>query len=202
MFRRSLIPTGLTLLKVGEREYPYALENFLETDMTTLQWSDSFTLDIPFMDDTHREFIDLLATVVTAPDAELLPAWKILIDHTDAHFGREDQWMLDTRFAATNCHSTQHKIILQVLREGDVRGLAGELDVVRQMASELGIWFPQHAHSMDTALANHLRNVGYDAATGLIHSPQALPTEEIHGCAGESCSPVSPTDQTLAAVAA
>ena len=169
--------------------------------MTTLQWSDSYTLDIPFMDDTHREFVDLLAAVVNASDADLLPAWRILIDHTDEHFEREDQCMRNTRFAASNCHSSQHQIILQVMREGDVRGLAGELDVVRQMANELGVWFPQHAHSMDTALAYHLRNVGYDAATGIIHSPQALPTDEIHGCAGESCSPASPADQTQAAVA-
>ena len=157
--------------------------------MTTLQWSDSLALDLPFMDDTHREFVDLLATVVNASDLDLLPAWKILIDHTDEHFDREDQWMRDTRFSSSNCHTMQHKVILQVMREGDVRGLAGELDVVRQMARELGIWFPQHAQSMDAALALHLRGVGYDAATGIVHAPQALPAEEIHGCAGERCTP-------------
>jgi len=157
--------------------------------MLTLQWSDSLSLDLPFMDDTHREFVDLLAIVVTASDTDLLPAWKILIDHTHEHFEREDQWMLNTRFSSSNCHTMQHKVILQVMREGDVRGKAGELDVVRQMASELGIWFPQHAQSMDAALALHLRSVGYDAVTGVVHAPQALPQAEIHGCAGESCSP-------------
>ena len=158
--------------------------------MTTLQWSDALSLNLPFMDDTHREFVDLLASVVNASDAALLPAWKILIDHTHDHFEREDEWMVNTRFSSSNCHSMQHRVILQVMREGDVRGQAGELDVVRQMARELAIWFPQHAQSMDAALALHLRSVGYDAATGVVHSPQALPKEEIHGCAGESCSPV------------
>jgi hemerythrin-like metal-binding protein len=168
--------------------------------MSTLQWSDSLALDLPIMDDTHREFVDLLAIVVNASDADILPAWKTLIDHTDDHFGREDQWMRSTRFSSSNCHTMQHKVILQVMREGDVRGQAGELDVVRQMAYELGIWFPQHAQSMDAALALHLRNVGFDAATGQVNAPQALPTEEIHGCAGESCS--SPADQTKVAVEA
>lgn len=167
--------------------------------MSTLQWSDSLSLDLPFMDDTHREFVDLLATVVNASDADLLPAWKILIDHTHEHFEREDQWMLNTRFSSSNCHTMQHKVILQVMREGDVRGLAGELDVVRQMARELGIWFPQHAQSMDAALALHLRSVGYDAATGVVHAPQALPAEAIHGCAGESCSPKAEPAQTATA---
>ena len=170
--------------------------------MSTLQWSDALALDLPLMDDTHREFVDLLAIVVNATDADLLPAWKVLIDHTDEHFEREDQWMRSTRFSSSNCHTMQHKVILQVMREGDVRGLAGELDVVRQMARELGTWFPQHAQSMDAALALHLRNVGYDAATGLVHAPQALPTEEIHGCAGDNCSTPSDESETTPATLA
>lgn len=171
--------------------------------MSTLLWSDSLVLGLPFMDDTHREFVDLLATVVNAPDSQLIAAWQILITHTDAHFGREDQWMRDTRFSSSNCHSTQHNVILQVMREGDVRAQAGELDVVRQMADELGVWFVQHAQSMDAALALHLRGVGYDTATGVVHSPQALPDEAIHGCGGATCStPQTDVEQTPAGVAA
>ena len=74
------------------------------------------------------------------------------------------------------------------MREGAKRGLTGELGVVRQMAHELGLWFPQHAQSLDAALALHLRGVGFDPATGIVHAPQALPLEEIHGCGGASCS--------------
>lgn len=168
--------------------------------MSTLQWSDSLALDLPFMDDTHREFVDLLAIVVNAPDELLLEAWETLIAHTDDHFGREDQWMKDTHFSSSNCHTTQHDVILQVMREGDKRGRAGDLGVVRQMAYELGIWFPQHAQSMDAALALHLRNVGYDAATGIVHAPQALPQEAIHGCGGATCS--SPANDESAQTAA
>ncbi len=163
--------------------------------MSTLQWSESLALGLPFMDDTHHEFVDLLATVVQASDDELLTAWQTLIAHTDAHFGREDQWMQNTRYSSGNCHSTQHQVILQVMREGDSRGQAGELGVVRQMAHELGIWFPQHAQSMDAALALHLRGVGYDPATGIVHAPQALPQEVIHGCGGASCTSASSDEQ-------
>lgn len=156
--------------------------------MPTLQWSDALALDLPFMDDTHREFVDLLAAVENAPDQSLLSAWQALIDHTSDHFGREDQWMQDTQFSSSNCHSVQHKVVLQVLQEGAQRGASGELGVVRQIAHELGLWFPQHAQSMDAALALHLRRAGYDPVTGLVHAPQALPQELIHGCGGASCS--------------
>jgi len=155
--------------------------------MPTLQWSDTLALGLPVMDDTHHEFVDLLAQVVNASDEALLPLWRELVAHTDEHFSREDRWMTDTGFSSTNCHTTQHQVVLQVMREGDKRGTAGELAVVRQMADELGVWFPQHAQAMDAALALHLRSVGYDETTGIVNMPQALPKVEIQGCHSETC---------------
>ncbi|MDO8318490.1 hemerythrin domain-containing protein [Rhodoferax sp.] len=156
--------------------------------MPMLQWTDSLVLGLPEMDATHHEFVDLLTHVVSAPDATLLPLWRELVAHTDAHFAREDRWMKTTGFSSTNCHTTQHQVVLQVMREGDKRGSAGELAVVRQMADELGTWFPMHAQAMDAALALHLRNVGYDPVSGQVTMPHALPTEVIHGCGGSTCS--------------
>ncbi|MEQ1684416.1 MAG: hemerythrin domain-containing protein [Burkholderiaceae bacterium] len=156
--------------------------------MNRLEWSDALALDLPQMDDTHREFVALLAAVQDAHDVQLAGAWRALIEHTESHFGQEDRWMQDTRFASGNCHATQHLVVLKVMREGDEAAQAGRLDVIRLMAHELAAWFPQHAQSMDAALALHLRRVGYDVATGAVTMPQALPVEEIRGCAGASCS--------------
>jgi hypothetical protein len=36
--------------------------------------------------------------------------------------------------------------------------------------------------------ALHLRRVGFDPVTGIVHQPDALPEGEIHGCGGASCS--------------
>lgn len=156
--------------------------------MPPLEWTAALSLDLPLMDETHQEFVNLLSQVRSSPDPSLVDAWSDLIDHTEAHFGQEDAWMSQTRFASGNCHSVQHRVILQVMREGLVAGRAGNLGMVRQMAGELAMWFPQHAQSMDAALALHLRRVGFDPATGLVHAPQALPLEAIHGCGGSSCS--------------
>ncbi len=156
--------------------------------MSYLEWTEALALDLPAMDDTHKEFVELLERVNSAPDDTVLADWRALVDHTQDHFDREDQWMQATQFASGNCHSTQHQVILQVMREGTVRAEAGVLGVVRQMGRELAQWFPQHAQSMDAALALHLRNVGFDPATGVVHMPQALPKEVIHGCGGSTCS--------------
>ena len=154
---------------------------------TPLQWSDALSLEMPLMDSTHQEFVALLAGAVTAPDTTLLSAWATLIAHTQEHFDQEDRWMQDTGFAAGNCHATQHQIILQVMREGGQRGLTGDLALVRQMAYELGLWFPQHAQSMDASLALHLRSAGYDPVTGAIAAPESLPASKIQGCGGSTC---------------
>jgi hemerythrin-like metal-binding protein len=161
----------------------------LATREVTLVWSDALSLELDFMDDTHREFVDLLAATELADDDTVLACFEALIDHTDDHFGREDRWMKDTQFSSSNCHAMQHNVVLQVMREGLKRGKENaDLKTVRQMAHELGIWFPQHAQTMDAALALHLRRVGYDAETGIVSAPDALPEGEIHGCGGDSCS--------------
>ena len=166
---------------------------------TPVQWSPTLALDMPVMDETHEEFIGLLAAVVESPDETLLSRWAVLIDHTQDHFDREDQWMEATGFAAGNCHATQHSIILQVMREGGKRGLTGELDLVRQMAHELGLWFANHVQSMDNGLALHLRSAGFDPVTGQISQPSALPSEQLHGCGGGTCGTSHDAPAALAA---
>ncbi|MDI9332116.1 MAG: hemerythrin domain-containing protein [Alphaproteobacteria bacterium] len=155
--------------------------------MATVQWSDALCLDLDFMDDTHREFIDLLAEVEVADDDRVVACFAAMVEHTDGHFGAEDRWMQDTHFSSSNCHSMQHNVILQVLREGLKRGQAGDLVLLRDLARELDVWFSQHAQTMDAALALHLRGVGYDADSGRVLHPEALPAQEISGCGG-SCS--------------
>ncbi len=118
--------------------------------MPTWPWSQTLAMDLPVMDETHREFVNLLGDVEESDSLELLVRWSALVAHTQQHFHADDSWMRDTHFASSNCHTVQHRLVL------------------------------------------HLRRVGYDTATGIVHLPQALPTEVIRGCAGEACSDTSP----------
>jgi hemerythrin-like metal-binding protein len=145
------------------------------------------------MDATHREFVALLSAAADAPDDRLIAAWAELIEHTQRHFAQEDLWMHQARFASGNCHATQHQVVLAVLREGLALGSSGRLDAIRQMAHELATWFPQHAQSMDAALALHLRNIGFDVVTGEVAWPERLPLGEISGCGSAACTPARST---------
>lgn len=156
--------------------------------MPALPWTDGLKLGLSFMDDTHEEFVELLARAEAADDRHLPGLWATLIEHTADHFGREDEWMLATGFALGNCHSTQHKAVLQVMRHGAGQAAAGELAPIRKLIKELAVWFPHHAQTMDAALALHLRGVGYDPRTGEVAHPEALPAAAITGCGGSECS--------------
>ncbi len=159
--------------------------------MASLEWSDALSLDLPLMDDTHREFVELLAIAQRSPDEALHASWQQLVDHTAEHFGQEDRWMLATRFSSINCHSMQHKVVLEVMREGLALAASGNTAALRDMASELALWFPKHAQSMDAALALHLRREGYDPVTGIVSCPAAESILEEHlitGCGSISCA--------------
>lgn len=149
--------------------------------MPSLPWSEELELGLPAMDRTHREFVELLAQARASSDEALPAAWQALIDHTQAHFAQEDAWMHASRFDPARRHSIQHRVILQVLREGAARAAEGDLTSVRLMTRELAIWFPQHAQTLDRALASHLVQVGFDPATGEM---KAAPEKAHHGSCG------------------
>ena len=160
--------------------------------MTALTWSEALALKQPRMDQTHREFIELLQELSAALAAgrdDLDPLLGDLQTHTEAHFAQEERWMADIGFAPQNCHSLQHAQVLQVLRE--VRRVVGEdgnIGLVRTLVDELARWFVGHAQMMDSALAELMVERGYDADSGRLVKPLEPEQTPITGCGGSSCS--------------
>jgi len=157
--------------------------------MPTLNWSDELNLGVAAMDAVHQEFVTLLAEVEDAADAQLVPLWRRVVEHTQSHFAAEDRYMAATRFFATHCHATHHEMVLRVLRDGLEKGECGDLAPIRQITRELAAWFAHHAETMDTALAGHLVQVGFDPASGAIARPDLLPAAPaLNGCGAESAA--------------
>ncbi len=124
---------------------------------TTAQWTEAMWLDFEPLDTMNRELMERLAHAQTASDAELPQAWAELVSHVAAHFGREDTWMQETGHGQADAHALQHRVVLNLLREGLGQIRSGQLEPVRQMARELDAWFAKHTHAFDAALALHLR---------------------------------------------
>jgi hemerythrin-like metal-binding protein len=140
--------------------------------MPSLPWSDALKLGLPVVDETHQEFVDLLARAEAADDAQLPALWDRFIAHTVDHFGHEDDWMVATGFALGNAHTAQHRAVLKVLRDGAAEAARGNLAPIRKAIGELAVWFPRHAQTLDAALVLHLRGLGYDPRSD---GPEASP---------------------------
>jgi hemerythrin-like metal-binding protein len=158
--------------------------------MTALTWNESLALNNAQMDRTHEEFVGLLAACAAAlpgPDAPLLQAFELLTLHTVEHFAQEDRWMAATGFAPDNCHANQHQAVLAVMQECVNRARnGGDSEPLRLAVDELALWFPQHAQSMDAALAEHLASLDFDPATG--QCARNAPADALTGCGGSQCS--------------
>jgi hemerythrin-like metal-binding protein len=128
-----------------------------EIEMSPTGWTDALHLAHEPMDRVHREFINLLAAAEGADDTDLVSAWGAVVDHTAVHFANEDRWMRETHFADAADHQLQHRVVLNLLRNGLAMARDGQLDAVREMALELDAWFAKHTQAMDAALALHMR---------------------------------------------
>jgi hemerythrin len=146
------------------------------TAMATLTWNDALLLDMPEMDETHHEFVDLLNalehTLVAGSADDVDAALARLSRHTAEHFALEEGWMAQAGLAPDNGHAFQHQAVLNVLRE--VRRLhAAEADreLVRRLANDLAHWFRAHSLAMDADLAQRLAERGIDSDFGAFDGP-------------------------------
>lgn len=120
----------------------------------------NYLLGHPQMDATHREFVEQLNTLETAP-AERFPAlFLALVKHTEEHFEAELALMKLSSFPATREHIDEHQRVLGQMHQLMGRVRSGRLLLARAFVREqLPSWFRLHAVTMDSALAGHLQQL-------------------------------------------
>jgi hemerythrin-like metal-binding protein len=131
-----------------------------------MEWDDSLVLDQGVIDDTHREFVELLNRMADAPDAGMVAAIDEFIEHCDFHFGQEQRWMQELAFPPLACHVGEHDSVMEIAREVRKRAAGGETAFGRVLAQGVAEWFATHAASMDTVLALYMKERGYAPTAG------------------------------------
>lgn len=123
-----------------------------------IHWSDAYLLGYEPMDETHREFVDVLQAMQACSDTEFLPQLQAFKSHCESHFGQEQRWMEETQMPGRQCHIDEHaavsKSVNDVLALLCTESSAHHVAIGRSMATELGRWFPFHADHMDSALSH------------------------------------------------
>jgi hemerythrin len=124
------------------------------TAPTPFHWSDAFLLGYAPMDDTHREFVEIVEAMRTVADEDFGKYIEAFVQHAVRHFEEERAWMAETGFPAMQCHVDEHNAVLKSAQEvRDLIADGGDVAVGRSLANELARWFPGHADYMDASLA-------------------------------------------------
>ena len=150
--------------------------------MSLIEWSDQFALGVEWMDDTHREFVQMVQSLDSAGEDGFLAQYDAFIAHTEDHFQRENEIMQQTAFPPLHCHLSEHENVLNIMR--DVRRMVadeGRFDVGRVLVREMAPWFTNHAATMDNMLARFLQM----QADGQSVSPSQMPPACGAGCGHE-----------------
>ncbi len=122
----------------------------------TFAWDDRYLLGHAAMDDTHREFVERVDALLTADDAALPEALAAFARHAEAHFAQENAWMEAHGFPARECHIDEHNKVLASVYAVQQQLVDGDVELCRELASALMVWFPGHADYLDSALAGWL----------------------------------------------
>jgi len=125
-------------------------------EYTEFGWHDQYLLGHAEMDETHKEFVELVSALLTVDDAELVPALAAFEAHVEAHFAQENEWMIKNDFPPKDCHIDEHNKVLASVHEVQQQLAEGDVEIVRALARALVDWFPAHADYLDSALATWL----------------------------------------------
>lgn len=126
--------------------------------MTSLTQTDAMALQFTPMVNLHHQFMCRLDDVGASSDGALAETWLALLQTAEQLFEQENTWMADTHFANTPLHTLQHKVVLNVMREGLALARRGQVSDVRNMADEVAQWFAKHTMLADAPLAHHMQN--------------------------------------------
>ena len=118
-------------------------------------WNDGLLVGHGPMDETHREFVDLVKILLACAPGEALAPLREFEAHARRHFAQEDEWMRTTAFPPWECHVDEHAKVLLSVQEVTATVAAGQADadLAHDLAQHLADWLPAHTAYMDSALA-------------------------------------------------
>lgn len=128
-------------------------------------WSDLLLTGHAAIDDTHREFAQLIGALrgATAPAAAAL--LQQVREHCEEHFAAEEALMQTSEYPSMQCHAEEHAAVLASVRQvkawwGDGRDIA----TVWRLGEALEAWFSAHTMYLDSALAHWVVSHRYGGA--------------------------------------
>lgn len=136
------------------------------SDADHLAWSDDMLVGHGAIDETHREFVDLISELRQCLPEDAVRQLLRLKEHVLSHFEMEEQLMRQFNYPSPECHSDEHTKVVNAIDQVLQRLQTGRLALseVHRLAQALMDWFPGHITYMDSALSTWLSKQRFSAA--------------------------------------
>lgn len=133
-------------------------------------------VELNFMNNTHFEEIEMVKNLgILISDYQdgdtpsqnktdnITQALQVWLDHTEAHFARENELMLETGFPAYAIHSEEHKIALNNMQTTvNAWNTNKDIELISDYVFAMWpAWFNGHVNSMDMMTAKFAIMNGY-----------------------------------------
>lgn len=148
------------------------------TNGRLLEWTDDLRLNVPLIDDQHREIFERLARFREAEaeargKAEVAGALLFLVDYVAEHFAAEEQLMQECEYPHAARHKAEHVAFRMMLRDFvTCYSWSGASTLLKlQIEHRWESWLINHIKQGDRELARFLRGRGLRAGVG--SSPSA-----------------------------
>jgi hemerythrin len=148
------------------------------TTTVAFEWDDRYLLGHRAIDETHREFVELVDAMLTVGDADFAAALDAFARHAERHFEDENRLMDQHDFPARGCHVDEHEKVLASVRAVQAMVAAGDIEIGRELGRALMDWFPGHADYMDSALATWLVKKATKGAPLVLRRTKNLSSQE------------------------
>lgn len=128
--------------------------------MSLIEEKSMVNLQFDSLDDDHHCFAELVNRLEHASKQDFAKLFEQLFNHTQRHFDKENQLMLDTSFPAIQEHKAEHQRVLTEFKQFKKSVDKGLISFGQSFIKErLPSWFQMHLVTMDSALVAHIKCV-------------------------------------------
>ena len=130
------------------------------------KWSDDYSVNIPTIDEQHRELVNILNRLfiaVSKREANKVIAGILdsLVEYTQTHFALEERLMQEAKYRDFDHHKQEHAKLIEQLDQLTRKFMVENRPIYFEMLNFLRNWLKDHILGCDTKYSAALQQAGF-----------------------------------------
>jgi hemerythrin-like metal-binding protein len=133
--------------------------------MPLVTWTQKLSVGVKVLDNDHKRLLGLLNQLNDGMRAgrgreTLGKVFDELVNYTQTHFAREEQFFAESGYAAAAAHKKEHDDLTMRVLDLQARHKKGELALTQEVINFLKSWLMHHIQGSDRKYGPHLNAKG------------------------------------------